>query len=315
MNIINNPLIKLKENIDKEDYEVINELQNICINHEKITLKLELDYKLGVFNSINRDKSSAIEDINEFMYFNNDELIGYIGLCNFGDLGIPIEANGMVHPDYRRKGIFTTLNELVSSELKRRKRTDMLLLSDRNSRSGQEFIKSTKANYYNSEYEMYLTDDYISLKQKCVNNINFRKATNNDAMEIARQNRIYFDRDENSDNKLEKIEIEHVYILPEEEEKRGMTIYLAEFNKKTIGKVHIQLITGLGSIYGLGVLPKYRGKGYGRQILVMAIDKLKEVGANKIMLQVSADNSKALNLYKSCGFNEVSTMDYFKYII
>lgn len=315
MNRINNPWIKLKENIDKKDYEIINELQNICINHDKITLKLELDYKLGISNSRNRDKSSAIEDINEFMYFNNDQLIGYIGLCNFGDLGIPIEANGMVHPDYRRQSVFSTLNELAISELKRRKRTDMLLLSDRNSSSGQKFIKSVKAKYYNSEYEMYLADDYLYIKQKFVNNINLRKATNKDAMEIAIQNRIYFDRDENSDNKLEKIEIEHGYILPEEEEKRGMTIYLAEINKQIIGKVHIQLIAGLGSIYGLGVLPEYRDKGYGRQILLMAIDKLKESGANKTMLQVSADNSKALNLYKSCGFNEVSTMDYFKYKI
>jgi ribosomal protein S18 acetylase RimI-like enzyme len=91
-----------------------------------------------------------------------------------------------------------------------------------------------------------------------------------------------------------------------------MTIYLAEIDQNIVGKVHVQLHSGIGGIYGLGVLSEYRGKGYGRSILMMAIEKLKESNASEIMLQVAAENSNALNLYKSCGFMETSTMDYYE---
>lgn len=91
-----------------------------------------------------------------------------------------------------------------------------------------------------------------------------------------------------------------------------MTIYLAEVDQQVIGKVHIQVSPGIGGIYGLGVLPEYRGKGYGRATLLKAIDKLKEANAGDIMLQVAVENANALRLYQSCGFVETSTMDYYE---
>ena len=91
-----------------------------------------------------------------------------------------------------------------------------------------------------------------------------------------------------------------------------MSIYLVEKDDCIIGKVHLQLINGIGGIYGLGVLPENRGKGFGRAILLNAIEKLKDAKAEKIMLQVAAENATALSLYKSCGFKETSVMDYFE---
>ncbi len=93
-----------------------------------------------------------------------------------------------------------------------------------------------------------------------------------------------------------------------------MTIYLAESEEEIIGKVHLQVSSGIGGIYGLGVLPEYRGKGYGRAILLKAVEKLKAVKAEQIMLQVAAENENALSLYKSCGFEEMSVMDYFEWV-
>ena len=99
--------------------------------------------------------------------------------------------------------------------------------------------------------------------------------------------------------------------MPEEEEKRGMTIWMAERDGQTIGKVHLQLLDGLGGIYGLGVLPEYRGKGYGRAILMDGVNRLKASGAAEGMLQVATGNRNALRLYESCGFETTSTMDYY----
>lgn len=323
MKTIQKPWIKLKETIDYDDYNFINKLQEQCIHEDQTVLKLELDYKLGA--PAENSKASSIKNINEFMYFDGQQVIGYIGICDFGGAGSPIEVNGMVHPQYRRQGIFKTLSELAIAESKRRNSGNMLLLSDRKSISGQKFIKRTGAQYKHSEYEMYLKEDNIESLQRKSCGITLRKATNADACEIARQNKIYFSdefqdfqnitNDAESDSisaEAESIIANESMILPEEEEKRGITTYIAEKNQQIIGKVHLQLTSGIGGIYGLGVLPEHRGIGFGRAILTIAIEKLKHENAREVMLQVAAENSNALNLYKSCGFVETSTMDYYE---
>jgi ribosomal protein S18 acetylase RimI-like enzyme len=294
---IEKPWIKLTDGIDEKDYEIIGQLQERCIEHDGTALKLELDYKLGVSRN---DK--GIHEVNEFMYFDGERLIGYIGIGRFGG---PWEVNGMVDPEYRRQGIFSKLFELVAGEWKRRGTGSMLLLSDRNSAAGQGFIAGSGSQFKHSEYEMFLKNEALGFATEKLGGLAFRKATNADAKEIARQNVIYFNDDE------ESVEAEDM-ILPEEEEKRGMTSYLVEKDGQIIGKVNLQLTSKLGAIFGLGVLPEHRRKGYGRTLLLLAIEKLKEANAEEIMLQVAADNSNALNLYKSCGFEETSTMDYFE---
>ncbi|WP_211340532.1 GNAT family N-acetyltransferase [Mesobacillus subterraneus] len=298
MTTIHKPWIKLKETIDPEDYQLINQLQEKCIQHDRTALKLELDYKLGVESG-----EKGLQELNEFLYFDGEKLIGYIGICSFGG---PWEVNGVVDPDYRRQGVFTKLFELVLAEWKRRDSGSMLLLSDRNSEAGQKFIAKTGAQYKHSEYEMYLKEEASAAEE--ASGITFRKATNADAREIARQNAIYFNDEYSEENEMETDDM----ILPEVEEKRGMTSYLAEKDGEIIGKVNLQLTSKLGAIFGLGVLPEHRRKGYGRALLLMAIEKLKEANAKEIMLQVAAENSNALNLYQSCGFVETSTMDYFE---
>ncbi|MEK8131892.1 GNAT family N-acetyltransferase [Paenibacillus filicis] len=305
MKTIHNPWLKLREGIDQEDYDLINRLQERCIREDQTTLKLELDYKLGVYSG---KDCAGIRQINEFMYFDGHELIGYMGICEFGGAGTPLEVNGMVNPAYRRQGVFGTLSRLVMAEWRRRSPDSMLLLSDRKSEAGQAFIQGTGARYHHSEHEMYLRVNRPEIHND-LESLIFRKATNSDAWEIHRQNAIYFgDKlgEEETSGLMEGM------ILPEEEEKRGMTIYLAEVDQQVIGKVHIQLSPGIGGIYGLGVLPEYRGKGYGRATLLEAIDKLKEANAGDIMLQVAVENAHALRLYQSCGFVETSTMDYYE---
>lgn len=293
MENVQNHSIKLKEYLNQDDYNAINKLQDICFEHDKTTLKLELDYKLASVEEVER----TIGYINEFMYFCGENLVGFIGICHFG--GPHLEVNGMVHPDYRGQGIFNKLFQLVKDEWLRREVKGMLLLSDRNSSSGQVFIKSTAARYKHSEYEMYLQNNIVlPLFETNFEDIIFKKTTNKDANEIARQNAIYFGME--------------YMIMPEEEESRGMTIFLVENSDGIIGKVHLQLINGLGAIFGLGVLPEYRSKGYGRKIILKSVEMLKKMNAEEIMLQVEAGNSNALNLYKSCGFVETSTMDYFE---
>lgn len=274
MKEILHPWIVLKETIHQKDYERINQLQEICVREDQIALKLELEYKLA--NSMEKN-TGGISNINHFLYFAEDELVGYIGIDSFGGTGDPLEANGMVHPKHRRQGVFKRLSELAVAEWKRRNSGSMLLLCDRKSFNGQSFIKTTGAQCHHTEYEMYLKDD---LKPQKPSRITLRKVTDADALE----------------------------------EKGGMQSFLAEKDHEGIGQVHLQMTPKFGGIFGLIVQPENRGKGFGRAILMMAIEKLKEAGAGEIMLQVDAENTTAMNLYKSCGFQETSTMDYYELV-
>jgi len=292
MNEIKKVSIKLKEIIDVDDYEKIKNLEKLCLEADHTSLKLELDYKLSSVKL----KNDAIVSINEFMYYSEDDLIGYMGICDFG--GEDLEVNGMVHPSYRRKGIFKRLFSLVEDEWQRRSKS-MLLLSDNSSIPGIEFIKSVCNNYEHSEYDMLLDMDAKQEIKK--NSVKLRKAEKDDAKEIAKQNSIYF----------------NIEFVEEDNSETGDNIYknityMAELDNHIIGKVRIEKNNHAGGIYGLGVLPEYRNKGYGREILIMAVDELKKYNANKIFLQVLTNNKNALNLYKSCGFEEKYTMDYYK---
>lgn len=291
MNIIN-PSIKLKGFIDQNDYMKIKDLENLCKGHDNTALKLEIDYKLSNI----KQNEAAIVDINEFMYLNGDELIGYLGICDFG--GDEIEVNGMVHPAYRRMGVFKKLFSLAKDEWQKRKSCSMLLLSDHDSMPGIEFIKSVCDGYAHSEYEMVLNNDKFQGNK--YDRLKLRRVSKDDASEIARQNSIYFN--------MEFIEEDNVE--SEGGSYKNIT-YMAESEKGPVGKVRIEINNKQGGIYGLGVLPEYRGLGYGREILSMAIEELLKNNAERIFLQVLTNNKNALDLYKSCGFEERCTMDYY----
>jgi ribosomal protein S18 acetylase RimI-like enzyme len=291
MNIIN-PSIKLKNSIERDDYENIKGLENVCREYDNTSLKLELDYKLS------NSKQTGIDlvNINEFMYFNNDELIGYLGICDFG--GDEIEVNGMVHPEYRRIGVFKRLFSLARDEWQKRKSISMLLLSDHESTSGLEFIKSVCDGYAHSEYDMILNVE--NFKRIKSDTLKLRKVTKDDTSEITRQNKVYFNMEFSEEDNIET----------EGGNYKNIT-YMAENEHGAVGKVRIEINNKQGGIYGLGVLPEYRGIGYGREILSMAIEELLKNNAEEIFLQVLTNNKNALNLYKSCGFSERYTMDYY----
>ncbi|MGI8314188.1 GNAT family N-acetyltransferase [Halobacillus mangrovi] len=289
MSPIPNPAIKKKTALSRGEFIDVTELKRACVNYDAVTLKLELDYKRSHLKKESEQK-------NEFLYYNGDFLIGYIGICQFG--GEALEVNGMVHPDYRRQGIFSELFSHVKQEWQRRESLEILLLSDSNSEAGQAFIQAQGAQYEHSEHDMYLTK--LPEDMNTTGKLKLRKATNEDAKEIARQNAIYFQIDETR------------LTLPEEEEKHGVEIYIAEREERPVGKVHLEVSEGKGGIYGLGVVPEERRKGYGREIIMNAVKQLREKQVKKIMLQVVVDNRNALLLYQSCDFTISSTMDYYK---
>lgn len=285
--------IILKEHISEEDYNSLKNFEALCKNYDKTSLKLELDFK----NNLNKNPES-IKEVNEFIYNIDGKPIGYVGINCFG--GGKAEINGMVHPDYRRKGIFKKLMSLVFAELISRGHKIALLLSDHDSASGIGFIKDMGAEYSFSEYKMNLENRTDRPKNI---GISLRRATKGDFLQKAIMDSSFFGDEPDEENAP----------FQEIEEGENEVTYMAEKDNHIIGKIRLDNNSGIIGIYGFGVLPEYRGKGYGREILNLALDKAGAVNPDCIYLEVACENKNALNLYKSCGFIEKSVMDYYEF--
>jgi ribosomal protein S18 acetylase RimI-like enzyme len=59
---------------------------------------------------------------------------------------------------------------------------------------------------------------------------------------------------------------------------------------------------GLGAIQNIGVTPEHRHKGLGKQLLLRALHGFKAAGVFRAILEVTARNSSALQLYRRVGF-------------
>lgn len=296
--------ITLLPGLDGEAYRSVSVLQKICESHDKITLKLELDYKLKAYEQRTAEKEAGF--IDEFIAYKNGQAIGYIGICGFGGPGMPLEVTGMVHPSFRRKGIFTRLYALALSEFQRRCCKDVLLLCDRVSGAGHAFLNKIGSVYKFCEVEMYLQKDAPINDVYAHRDILLQKANNADVTIIKKIDAAAWNKLEGSSD-----EDEGTY-LPEDEEKRGLTTFLGIKDGITVGKINLQKSeSGVWGIYGFAMLPEFRGLGYGRAMLKKSIEKMKDSGAKEIMLQVVPENERALSLYTSCGFKETSVMDYY----
>lgn len=79
---------------------------------------------------------------------------------------------------------------------------------------------------------------------------------------------------------------------------------LANMEDKTVGVLSFNPHNGLVS--NIGVDTKQRGKGYGRQIMLFALNQLKNEGCEQARLRVHVENEPAIHLYQSLGFKKKS---------
>lgn len=86
-------------------------------------------------------------------------------------------------------------------------------------------------------------------------------------------------------------------------------IFIKE-NNKHIGYGQVILEDSGPVIVNLGILSEYRGKKYGRYLLLYLLKIIRECGYENAIIRVNSTNLIALNLYKDVGFKEIS----YKYL-
>jgi ribosomal protein S18 acetylase RimI-like enzyme len=64
----------------------------------------------------------------------------------------------------------------------------------------------------------------------------------------------------------------------------------------------------LGAIQNLGVLPRYRGHKLGSLLMLQAMRGFARAGLQRVSLEVTSQNDRAIHLYRRLGFRRVKTL-------
>lgn len=284
--------IYARAGLSPEELEDVRALWEICNAHEGIEIKLNW----GTLSS----RPALVT--NDFVYYENDRIIGFLAIYSF--LSTEVEISGMVHPEARRRGIFNQLVQAAMEECRKREVPKLIFINEHGSASGKAFLTKLGAVYSFSEYVMVMKE-HIVPPVSPQTELSIRLAGIEDTELLVRLNMSGFDMTEVDTREYVKQTITG-------DKERTWIAELGE-NKEPIGKLGAMVEPGTsGFIYGFCVLPAFRGKGYGRQILSQTIMALQEQDqAEHIKLEVSVENEKALGLYESCGFATKNANNYY----
>lgn len=107
---------------------------------------------------------------------------------------------------------------------------------------------------------------------------------------------------EEENSEVENSEVENIH----------SATYIAELNGTIIGKIDT-IMEGIdGYIYGFCLLPEYRGHGYGKELAYLMLQEFLQKNMDSVLLEVAMENTSAVELYRSCGFTEI-TLDNLSY--
>jgi ribosomal protein S18 acetylase RimI-like enzyme len=279
-----------KSTLTGEEIDEIARLIALCDGQDNLDMPISLD-------SLRQRPGNEIDD---FLYYERGELVGYLYVDSWGKE--EKELTGMVTPEFRRRGIFRQLFEAAREECKARGVEKLFLICERSSQSGHAFARSVRAHHDFSEHKMAL-QTFIE-RQRSDPQFQMRPATLEDKEAL-----ISIIATDMGDEEDARQFVENIFALGNQPQ------YLATLAGKPLGTLRLDYHDGEVSIYGFVVRTEYRGRGYGRQMLEQIIRQLHDEGIKAITLEVEVENKNAIGLYSSCGFQVVTTYDYFAHDI
>ena len=276
--------VKLSDNTVNE---VLN-LEDVCKRHDNLKGSMFLDTALN-FNQ-------HIKSI--FLLYENSELISMLSM--FIPTQQEAEISAFTSPEYRHEGHFKALLSKAVTELKKYEIPSILFVCESRSSSGKQVITNLNTEYDHTEYYMRLKkNSYETRGRYC---LALLKPDAKDLNKLINTSMRTFD-DSYEDS---KILIENCFGLENREQ------YLAVLNDQIIGLGSVNLEGDEGSIFGFGIVPEYRGKGYGTELLHLIIDSLWQRGKTEITLEVNSENEHALELYQKLGFKIEVAYEYHR---
>ena len=261
-------------------------LRDLCNRADGLDLKVEVE-------SAPWDRGSGP---NRFLYYLDGALVGFAGLDEGGD----IEVCGMVYPAYRRRGIGRALLDAARSEARARGKSSILLIGEDASPGARALAASVDAPREFAEHHMELPGP--GPEPPAAPQVTLRRATLDDIDALTEITAAAFGDPE--DFVRSRITAD----LPDPNQR----FYVGWFESRPVGSLKVYTNGPGAGIYAFGVRPEYRGQGLGRAILTATIRLLQAEGRTPMTLEVETENTPAVNLYRSCGFQTTTTYGYYR---
>ncbi len=283
----------------------IKRLKQLNSNHKQAMRALEDECK--AFDGINMS-AELTTDMNFdknvrsfFLLYRGSELAAFISL--FIPSECEAEATAYVKPAYRKLHYFSRLVTEVCDELKKHGINKLLLVSAPCA-SAKCTAEHMPVSLQHSEYVMKYNKASGSTDITCQTDINLFPVTATDADELVPITMTYFDYSEESER--------HFFdnIMSDSE----ISMYKALLNDKIVGSVCVRYSGDTAFIFGLGIASGLRGKGYGKALLALTMNRIEEKSAQTIVLEVGSENKAAFSMYQKYGFAVISQIDYFTYL-
>ncbi|PAE31408.1 GNAT family N-acetyltransferase [Bacillus sp. 7884-1] len=271
--------------LTKEKLYEIKALQEICEKEGRLQLKLN-------FDMLESRSGNRKED---FFYYEDGKLVGFLGSYYFGN---KVEICGMVHPNYRRRGIFSKLLEDALEEAEKREARTILLNAPTESESAKQFLKRIPCSLSMVEYQMKWQKTELSEDPS----VTVRPSYSDEDLEAEIQLDVQcfgLNEKEARQYKQETKDLDSDLRL------------IIEAVGRIAGKIRLSEMNGEAWIYGFSIFPELQGKGIGRKALSKVVKMEDEKGLS-IFLEVEAKNAHALKLYESCGFISYHSQDYYE---
>jgi len=211
------------------------------------------------------------------------------------------EISACVSPLFRQQGIFKALYAGLADMLYRRGAENALLVCEGDSPSGRMIARRLDAALDHGEYLMVLPPDRL-VSIKAPEGLRLIPLAPGDVQEFSALSSAIFN--ESQDDAREFVQS----VLADGDREQ----FFARTMEGAVGLVAVAKERDACMLHGLGVVPGFRGRGLGGDILDACLVVLRNRGVRDISLEVDVDNVPALALYRSRGFAEKNRVDYWK---
>lgn len=271
-------------NLSPQQNIEVKSLINICEEYDNAKSCIQMDHSL---NSIKELKGWIL-------YYTMGELTGILSMISI--IKNEAEISLCVKPNFRKKGIAGEIFEIACKHLYENNVETILIACDRKSKDGIDALTNGNFSIHHTEYTMKYTKPGDT-KNK---GLEIRAIENNDIEEVAHIINELFGGDYEGNRSFIESSIKA-------DSREG---YAGIVNDEIISVLFVAYDEDI-SINTLGVIKKEQNKGYGKEF-VKSIIKQISCKDKDIVIDVDSTNKRAYKLYKSIGFMETITIDYYK---
>lgn len=230
------------------------------------------------------------------LFYENNELVGFLAAFFFYEHACEVAM--MVSPKYRRQKISIQMLKTILPLLKEREMNQIIfsMVADLN----RTWIQDLGCTFRQSDYHM----DRFNFNPILIASpqLTIRQAQFQDVATLA----------EIEANCFEEIHSEPFVRYANLVYDPDYTILLALYNQLPVGKAHIRWEAQHAQFFDIGILPNYRGRGFGSELVAFCINESLRKGKSKQSLDVISTNQSAIAIYKKLGFKTTMHHEYWQ---